>query len=430
MPAFEASVVVRVRRGPWFEGLAYVAFFTIIALMFWPASHESPAGRAVLFELFSRLLVYGLLGWSYYVKHSRHLRWPARGSAAQAKVDARGLQLEPGPFVARATIDQAFFVSRPNEPSYLLIRPKGGLRRHLRLEVANADEGRRLLHALGFGTSQTIARFRVISYAAINSAAGSAKARWFGAIAMISLNLTATWGVYVCHTLRSPFPVVWPHLAILTLLTLAFGVTAETPTRLHIGTDGLLLIRPFSKRFIPYARLQSAARYDGPPNQQHQCLTLTLRGGEAVRVFVSWAKGDPEIDIILQRTHEALEAWRAGGGGQTGASSLARPADISPTAWVARLRTLGVGQPATHRVSPLSREMLWQMLEDPASPPGRRAAAAVALQATLDDAARARLRVVAQTSTQPRLRAALDAVVEAQEDEAVAEALCVIEREG
>jgi hypothetical protein len=57
-------------------------------------------------------------------------------------------------------------------------------------------------------------------------------------------------------------------------------------------------------------------------------------------------------------------------------------------------------------------DRLWSVLEDGASAPAHRAAAAVALSPHLDDAGRQRVRIAAQATATPKLRVALEAAAE------------------
>jgi hypothetical protein len=77
---------------------------------------------------------------------------------------------------------------------------------------------------------------------------------------------------------------------------------------------------------------------------------------------------------------------------------------------------------------PLDEPRLWRVLEDPQTSASAKAGAAVALSPKLDDAGRARLRLVRDAIVSPKLRVALDAV-EGRDDDALHSALESLEEE-
>lgn len=81
-----------------------------------------------------------------------------------------------------------------------------------------------------------------------------------------------------------------------------------------------------------------------------------------------------------------------------------------------------------HRDAALDPEELWSVVQDGAAPPKTRVAAAVALRPTLDENGQARLRVAAQASALPRLRVAIEAAAN-DDDDAVLEAIESFDRE-
>jgi hypothetical protein len=74
-------------------------------------------------------------------------------------------------------------------------------------------------------------------------------------------------------------------------------------------------------------------------------------------------------------------------------------------------------------------EDLWRVVGDATRDAKERAVAAVSLGPTLDDEGRTRLRVVANTTAAPRLRVAIESVVE-PDDERLERALAEVASEG
>jgi hypothetical protein len=74
-----------------------------------------------------------------------------------------------------------------------------------------------------------------------------------------------------------------------------------------------------------------------------------------------------------------------------------------------------VGVEGSYRRAVVSDETLWRVVDDASLDARMRAGAAVALRKVLDEAGRARLRVVAESTASPRLRVALRAASNAEE---------------
>jgi hypothetical protein len=66
---------------------------------------------------------------------------------------------------------------------------------------------------------------------------------------------------------------------------------------------------------------------------------------------------------------------------------------------------------------------LWRIALDPAEKPDLRIGASLALRAGLDDEGKSRLRVAAEAAASPRVRVALAAVAEGDDDEILASTL-------
>lgn len=161
-------------------------------------------------------------------------------------------------------------------------------------------------------------------------------------------------------------------------------------------------------------------------------------GPQGIRTSVMLAlrtSGEIEIPIAPQGSDEGRaralaariqDAMRVHQLGTATPEALLRRGDRTHATWVRALRTAPLL--ATHRRAAPTTEQLWRILEDPAGEALTRAAAAVAL-GELQESERARLARIACCTAAPRLRVALDALIEGENDEALAEALAALEEE-
>jgi len=207
-----------------------------------------------------------------------------------------------------------------------------------------------------------------------------------------------------------------------------FFLVYSRPAELKIGTDGVLLSWLGKKTLIQYSEIVKIIR-----DASGLCFSMT--DGRTVRVGAAWtaslrSRSQPELrspgaylDALLDRIRLAKEA--AGTADITVLDRGGKPLSD----WLLELRALTLRDPKGFRHAPVVPEALWKTVENGQAPPGARAAAAVALQPSLDDAGRARLRVAAATVVAPKLRVALTAAAE-RDEEALSQALADMESQG
>ncbi|MDI1432964.1 hypothetical protein [Polyangium sorediatum] len=208
-------------------------------------------------------------------------------------------------------------------------------------------------------------------------------------------------------------------------LVLAVVVVLLYPRKLVVGEDGLLLVW-IRARFIPYRDIAYVETSDGF-YLRHPGINIALRSGRAFDFATSvfkdrWAERDALLSLI-RATAEAASARRPacapdalGRGG--------RPYD----AWARALRAIGSGAHEGIRTSPVPADELLRVAENPGAPVVDRAAAFVALAASRDDEHLRRLRIAVDLTAAPETKAALQAALAADGDEAsIAEALAFAE---
>jgi hypothetical protein len=183
------------------------------------------------------------------------------------------------------------------------------------------------------------------------------------------------------------------------------------PHEIQVGPDGVRLSRLHGERFVPYAQIKRV-------ELTALSVVLHLDGEERVELHVWTGSGDDSAD--LRALADTLDRGRAGAKTEpTEAERLLEKSDRSVREWVGYARNLGRSG-SDYRTGASARDELWRVVEDPAALEEARVGAALALGSSADD--HARLRAVAEESVSPRVRIAIDAAAE-EDDDVVAEKL-------
>ena len=213
-----------------------------------------------------------------------------------------------------------------------------------------------------------------------------------------------------------------PQFAVIGAALMALSVLALIPTRVTLGSDGLLLRWLGREQFVKLSDIEDVGEWRG-------FVRLRLRGRrEAFDIPVAmWRVHSPlvafDVAILAGRIREAIRAQHKGPPFDT--TLLERSSRAVPD-WLASLRQLTT-QTGAYRAA-LHAEDLWHVLEDPSALPSARGAAAVVLGRSLDERGRAKLRVLSESSAVPKLRVALQAVAR-DDDAALTAALAAMEDE-
>ncbi len=188
---------------------------------------------------------------------------------------------------------------------------------------------------------------------------------------------------------------------------------------LSIGADGLLVTGFWGRRFIPLADITGV-------KPQESRLDVALRKGRGLSVRVQL---EPAMTPGIGGVDTSYERWGAEALAYRLRQAMARPhlsaAGIGldrlerrgrPIAdWIQDLARLGRGA-GGYRAPALVSEGLAVVLEDPGSPPERRAAAAIALRA-LDPSNAARVEAAARTAADPDVARLLEGAAAGTIDE-------------
>jgi hypothetical protein len=314
--------------------------------------------------------------------------------------------------IARASIRDARLI--PASTGGLFVRvSRRGL--PLDLDVMDRAEGRRFLRALGFDASQTVARFWGASW--LMSFAGKRS----GLLLLVFPLLFFALGF-----LLESSPVLWAGgMKVLFALFLATIAASTTPTRIHVGADGVLIRWLGLRRFLPLGEIRTVEQSSSGWGKQRQVgARFSMKDGSEVWVPIGRASWRDEYTAsLIERVHEAMETHSHGSVEAAAALLVRRDRDVHT--WIQELRAIGTGANADLRTAPVNPEHLWRVVESHTAQPEARAAAAVALGPRLDDEGRQRLRVAIDAVADERLRVAIDAAAksDAEEDAALEEAL-------
>ena len=410
MEGFRSETAARFRHNRLYLGAALTPYLLGLTFVFFAAVTQTVA---VLVPV-PHSLIFGTLALAYALKANKDpVRLP--GPLVVTETELR----HDGELVARRE-DLKDGILVPEDGKTLVRIRKKGLHLPLLFEVTDEEEGRALLRALGFDTTQTVAELR----------AASDLFRWslwkqlaylLVPVFFVFLPLLFT-GVLTLGPNGGPFAT----LLGLALASYMVGLTM-TPTRVRIGVDGVAATWMNRARFIPFTRVTEVRKFaKRTGTKTYVGIEIVLDDGSIEEIVCGqegWLRGD--IEQMLSRIQDALELNRRTGGDV--APELLARGSKSPRDWVTLLRGVGAGARADLRTPVVPLDALLRILQDAKKPPQIRVGAAVAAMAGAPDV-RDRIRVAAETTASPKLRIALETVAEHPEDEeAIAEAIEALE---
>jgi hypothetical protein len=328
---------------------------------------------------------------------------PRRIRASSSGLDVEGVRELP--------LDQieAAFWNGQKEP-HVVVADRAGQR--LTIHVRSPEQAERLLKALRFTTTEKNAVFRVLPPFHLPTIGGMLFP--FGAIVFF---------VFAKHNLNAVPEILIALVAMIVILGL--GIFDR---KLTVGRDGITISSRWGRRFVSFADVTSVNRYSDVQAPRrgrrgneviYAGVVLHLRGEDLRVPITRGLQPDDELFGACERINAALTAWRAT---QPVNTDVLERGGRTTQDWVSDLRTLGTTDPTTYRVAAVDREALFAIVEDPVNEASSRAAAAIAIGAKLDEESRVRLRKSAEAIADPKLRVAIEHVVDAKE-EAFAELL-------
>lgn len=316
------------------------------------------------------------------------------------EVGAEGLFVEGKLLVPRAEAARALLAERGDGARVTIKRSAGD---DVIINTATAEQGQRLLDALQWKPGSRAVVFTIDDSGIAFQLVALIPSMTFAAIFLFIL---LRWQPHF----DSPTAYSLPGFAVPLLHAAASRLFRSTVT---IGTDGILaksLVRQQFVRFSDIKRTETRGKQlwihlaDGRSLRLSAKTTLTVDAGASTPGSLRWME-------------ERLREMLAASGGQQAAPL--GPRNTPPQDWVRSLRgALGKGV-AGFRDQALLPEQLWHALENARLSATARAAAAIALGSSLDEAGKDRLRVATETIADPKLRVLLQAAVGSDEEKIV-----------
>lgn len=321
-------------------------------------------------------------------------------------VDRRGLYGDGTPLCLREDVRAGLVVPSSGRKAMVrLLRTE--LRSPIELEVCDETMARGLLRALGVDERSSVASFDIPSPVFAS----------FAGRVIVFITAAALLGPAIVLALGEI------HVVVAAVLALTFFVAAclawmLTKMTITVGVDGLAVVRPLRRDFIPWGSVDTVGVWDDSDGIPWQWLELHLLNGRLLRFPLNArAEQDGRGVAILDRIRRAMTTHRTAAT-EREAISL-RSGTESEREWFERLRA--TTNPRGYRFAPVAADELWCVVENPLADAEVRVGAAVALLPLLDEAGRARMRVAAEATALPQVRVVLSAVArEAGEEELTA----------
>jgi hypothetical protein len=311
-----------------------------------------------------------------------------RRERGELTVDADLIRIAGRPLLRRAQIRSAYLQPGLEHPTVRVASRYPWNTLHLLTETR--EDADTLLAVLGYD-----ARSRVAAFALPSPLATS---RSLLALAAVAIAIGAT----------SAAALFAPPVAAVAALLLV-GLRGRLAI---VGADGLLVRWWFHNRFYRWTTVTSVtASEDGVVLTRGSSSSVRLRT-RPVGVHVRDPAHVRLCNALATRAYEAHARAGADSTATVSTAALAR-AGSSPSEWVSRLR--GLTSRRGYRVGAFTDDVLLRVVENSASAPAARAAAAVALSSAMDEATKSRLRVAAASSASRPLQLALVRIADEQD---------------
>jgi hypothetical protein len=415
MAVFAASSAALLRRNRLLLAVALAPLIVGLLSFVWGVTSlaTTDVTRAVALTIG---LISTLVGFvaSLFVLRADPLRVKVLGPLS---TDDTGVRFAGRMIAPRSSLRAGFLIPTWGKPPLVRIERRWP-RRPLQIELPDEPTGRALLRALGFDASQVVASFTFASRARAD--ARIAALGW----TMLVLMFIA-FPMIAGATADSPGP--WLALFALLGVAILVGWSAVMlmPTRAVVGADGVLISWFWRRRFLRYGEVRAVRPFGSGNNQGVALWTAESAPIKLpIKPQLTQQLNDQSTDLVTQRIQQALASYHQNR--REREVTLPERGQRTVAEWIQSLRATGSGANADHRTAPVSREELFRIVEDPGAEPASRAAAAIAIGGGLDDQGRARLRIAAESTAAPDVRALLELSAEEADEDRIASALARI----
>ncbi len=195
--------------------------------------------------------------------------------------------------------------------------------------------------------------------------------------------------------------------ALVTYIATAFGsvVLLRRVSRIKVGIDGVYVMGSGPAQFTAWTDVDTV-RAEGPDivvaRGKRELLRLQLHGDDAKRRDALVARFEAAMDAAARTRTDASHVHAA------------HAAEAATGAGAARFLAASHGA-GDYRAAAVNREQLWEVVEGAAAEPSVRVLAAETLAMGLEGDERARLRVAAEHCAEPKVRVALEELLEEAE---------------
>jgi hypothetical protein len=387
---------------------------------------------------FINVILLGMLGGGFGAWWFARMARRVSPRAGEVRVTDNGVYLDGKRLIARSDIRSATLWPGQGAGACVRIQPRG-VGASIDLVVRDDADGRRLIETLGFSASQTASELGLLALS-VESLKSRVRGTWLGGATLLSSFFAAGFAG------RMGLAGGW--VAALVAAGLLFHITMLLRFfkrgSIVVGADGVHAQWLGQRRFIPIRDVDRAEVVQGEAwatmlpmivriHRKAGDFVDLLAGAGRVSAFGNFDRGArPHAEMIAERINEAAAAsGRAPSDHPPWDERLLARGQRAMRDWVAALRKLDDKAPSfrEHADSVQVLDRLWAILEDATMDHEKRAAAAVALSPHFDAADRQRVRIAARATATPKLRIALEAAAEDDEDRLV-EALDEVATEG
>jgi len=324
---------------------------------------------------------------------------------------------------ARTSITSGAVV--PTAPEGVVVRLERRRGLPIDLHAGDVDRAREILEALELDPKHAVARFHALA-----SDAGAWQRRM-----RLMIPVLVLFGAAVAISARVGLPILIPFHAFLMV---ALALSMVVPAQVTVGTDGISFRRFGRGDFISLDGVADAFAVDTDTTFNATLCVVRLIGddGSVVRELVvdqkkhgPFSEGihravDARANALAARIREVIYLRRARDNTFNPRTLARRERELHE--WLHALRSLLTRTTGFRDEEPPTPEALLAIVEDGSAAAIDRAAAAIALSQA-DDAIKQRVRVAADATAAPRLRVALEAAID-QDEQKLASALEEIER--